>query len=207
MKPIACLLALVSLCAISKAGIEFKGGTSERVLEGIKFQQLVFHDNGRKVTYEQPRGWSYLAEADRLRFTPPDVTQAQAEIDQVPLTAPMVFDEASIKKLQEQVLAGLPSGSQEAKMELEEKSPLKKNDYDTYAVTVSYRLYGQEFRASVLFLNLPDTLVRFRASARKEDFEKINRAFRSSIFSWQWRQAASPSMVAQKAHSAPATPR
>jgi hypothetical protein len=198
MKTIIFIFASVSLCSISRAGIDFKAGTDERTLEGIKFQQLVFRDNTRRVTYEQPRGWSYLADTGRVRFTPPGVTQAQAEIDQLPLAAPMVFDEATTKKLQEQFLAGLPPGSQDAKVELEEKSPLKKNDYDTYGVTVSYRLYGQEFSTSVLYLSLPDTLVRFRATARKVDFEKIHRAFRGSVFSWQWRAPTSPMVAKQE---------
>jgi hypothetical protein len=202
MKPIIFLLSLASLCSISKAGVEFNGGTSERVLEGIKFQQLVFHDNGRKVTYEQPRGWSYVVDTGRIRFTPPGVTQAQAEIDQVPLAVPMVFDEVSTKKLQQQLLAGLPEGNQDAKIVSEEKSPLKKNDFDTYALTVSYRLHGQDFSASVLYLGLPDTLVRFRVTARKADFEKIDRAFRGSVFSWQWREPVSPALMAQKPQAA-----
>ena len=207
MKPIILLLASISLCSIAKAEIDFKEGTDERVLEGIKFQQLVFRDNGRKVTYEQPRGWSYLADNGRIRFTPPGVTQAQAEIDQLPLTAPIAFDEATDKKLREQLLSTLPPGSQDGKVVSEEKTPLKKNDCDTYAVTISYQLYGQEFFTGVLYMNLPDTLVRFRATARKADFEKIHRAFRSSVFSWQWRTTAPSAVLAKKDISAAATSR
>ena len=198
MKSIIFLLLSVSLCSISNAGIDFKGGTDERVLEGIKFEQLVFRDNGRKVTYEQPRGWTYVVDTGRVRFTPPGVSQAQAEIDQVPLAKPIVFDEAAAKKLQEQLLAGLPPGSQNAKVEIEEACPLKKNDYETYGVTISYRLYGQDFLTNVLYLGLPETLVRFRVTARKADFDKIHRAFRGSVFSWQWREPATPTMVAKQ---------
>src|SRR3954466_1857849 len=111
MKTIIFLLASVSLCSISKAGIDFKGGTDERTLEGIKFKQLVFSDNGRKVTYEQPRGWTYVVESARVRLMPPGVSQAQGEIDQMPLTAPIAFDDATTTKLQQQALAGLPSGN------------------------------------------------------------------------------------------------
>jgi hypothetical protein len=198
MKPIILLLVSVSLSSISNAGIDFKGGTDERILEGIKFEQLVFRDNGRKVTYEQPRGWTYVVDTGRVRFTPPGVSQAQAEIDHSPLAKPTVFDEATTKKLQEQLLAGLPPGSQNPKVELEELSPLKKNENDTYGVTISYRLYGQDFLTSVLYLGLPDALVRFRATARKADFDKIHRAFRGSVYSWQWREPATPTMVAKQ---------
>jgi hypothetical protein len=198
MKSFLCSLALVFLCSIAKAGINFNGGTEERTLEGIKFQQLVFRDNGRKVTYEQPRGWSYVAEAGRVRLMPPGVNQAQAEIDQIPLTAPVVFDEPTTRKLQQQALASLPAGNQDAKVEAEEQSPFRKNDCDTYAVTMSYRFHGQDFSSTVLYLNLPDTLVRFRATATKADFEKIQRALRGSILSWQWRTAPPATVTAQK---------
>ena len=198
MKPIVFLLALVSLCSISQAGIDFNGGTAERTLEGIKFTQLVFRDKGRKVTYEQPRGWTYVADAGGVRFVPPGVSQAMAGIDQSPSTAATVFDEETIKKLQQQALAGLPPDSQNAKVELEEKSPLKKDEHDTYAVTLSYRLHGQDFSTSILYLALPDTLVRFRVTARKADFDKIHRAFRGSVFSWQWVNPSSAAKVAQK---------
>ncbi len=40
---------------------------------------------------------------------------------------------------------------------------------------------------SILYLNLPDTQLRFRTLARKEDFEKVHAAFRGSVFSWQWK--------------------
>jgi len=207
MKSIISFLALLILCSVSRAEVNFKGGTTERTLEGLKFEQLVFRDNGRKVTYEQPRGWSYFAESGRIRFTPPGVSQAQADIDQVPLKAPVLFEEATLQKLQQQVVAGLPPAAQNAKVELEEKSPFKKNDCDTYGVTVSYHFQGQDFLTSVLYLNLPDALVRFRATARKADFEKIQRAFRGSILSWQWREPAVAAVAAQKEPSPPAVVR
>jgi hypothetical protein len=207
MKSILPFLALCFVCSVTKAGITFNSGTDERTLEGIKFQQLVFRDNGRKVTYEQPRGWTYVAEAGRVRLTPPGITQAQGEIDQLPLAAPIIFDDASTTKLQQQALAALPPGNQDAKVELEEKSPFKKNDCDTYAVTLSYRLYGQEFSTSFLFLNLPDAVVRFRATAKKPDFENVQRALRASILSWQWRTPPAAAVTAQTAPAMPATTR
>jgi len=207
MKSTLSLLILALLCSITRAAIDFNGGTDERTLEGIRFQQLVFRDNGRKVTYEQPRGWNYVAESGRVRLMPPGVSQAQGEIDQMPLTAPVTFDEGTTQKLRQQALLGLPNGNQNAKVELDEKSPFKKNDCDTYSVTISYQLHGQEFSTTVLYLNLPDTLVRFRATAKKPDFEKIQRALRASVLSWQWRTAPAAAVTAQKAPAVPATTR
>ena len=60
------------------------------------------------------------------------------------------------------------------------------NQNHTYEVIVSYQAFGQEFMMAVIYMNLPDTQVRFRSVARKDDFEKVHTAFRRSLFSWQW---------------------
>jgi len=194
-------LALSSFASLSQAGIDFNGGTTERVLDGIKFPQLVFNENGHRITYEQPRGWTVRQETGRIQFTPPGVTQAQAEIDQSPLPAPLTFDDETIKALQAKALASLPPGSQNGKVESEQKTPVMKKDHDTYVVTLSCKLNGQEFMTDVLYFNLADTLVRFRVTARKGDFDKLFPPFRASVISWQWTEPATKAAVA----SAPKT--
>lgn len=183
------LLLLASvLGAISvQAGIDFTPTTSERELEGMKFKQLNFKDNGRRVTYEQPRGWNYSGGGASIKFTPPELPQAQAEIDQTPLQAPQNLDEETMKALKAQVLASVPKESQNVVLVAEEKNPFRINQKETYSVTVSYAAFGQEFQRSVLFLNLEDAQLRFRVTARKSDFEKVQKAFRGSLFSMQWK--------------------
>jgi hypothetical protein len=168
------------------ASIDFTPSTGERVLEGIVFPQLIFHENGRQITYEQPRGWTYSGGGARIRFTPPEFRQAIAEITQSPLTEPASFDEATIKLLQTQVLASIPPGSQNAVIISEERSPITISGQPTYAVTIGYNLAGQDYRLGVLFVNLKDTRLQFRVIARKEDFDKVNRPFRGSLISLQW---------------------
>lgn len=179
------LLLLVAVSA--KASIDFTPTLGERILDGIKFQQLIFHQDSHKITYEQPRGWKFAGDSQRIRFTPTDVTQAQAEIEQLPLQTPQNFDEATIKRLQEEARAAIPSNCLNVSIVSAEKNPLIVNRLETFEVVVSYQLSGVEFERSVLFLNLPDTQLRFRVTARKQDFEKIHKAFRGSIYSWQWQ--------------------
>jgi len=181
--PLLLMLGAISL----HAAIDFTPGTGERVLAGIKFQQLIFQQDGRKISYEQPRGWKYTGDSLRIAFTPPNVPQAQAEIDQSPLPAPQNFDEATMKKLQENVLAAVPPDSQNVTLVSVEKNPLMINQRETFEVIITYQTSGTEFERSVLFLNLPDTQLRFRVTARKQDFEKVHKAFRGSIYSWQWQ--------------------
>lgn len=185
MKFLGLVIGLISI-ASTQAGIDFTPTISERELAGIKFKQLNFKHNGRVVTYEQPKGWKYSGGGNSLKLNPPDVAQADAEIDQVRLEAPQKLDEETVKALQAQVLASVPKDSQNVTLVSEEKNPFRINQHETYAITISYVAFGQEFQRWVLFLNLPDTQVRFRFTARKADFDKGQKAFRASLFSWKW---------------------
>lgn len=179
-------LLLALLVATAQASVDLTPIPGERVLAGIKFQQLIFQEKGRKITYEQPRGWKYSGGGASIKFSPPELANAEAEIDQTPLQAPQNFDEKTMKALEEQVLSSVPANSQNAALVGTEKNPVTVNRHETFEVVVAYQISGVEFQRSVLFLNLPDTQLRFRVTARKQDFEKIHKAFRGSIYSWQW---------------------
>ena len=192
IKNFSCLLRWLGLALTvyvslrAGAAIDFTPTTGERVLEGIVFKQLVFHENGHAITYEQPRGWQYSGEAARIRFTPPDFRQAQAEIVQAPLAQPQSFDDSTRKNLQAQVVGSVPPGSQNGVIIAEEQNPLTINGKQTYAVTVGYVLSGQDYLLSVIFANLDKTQLQFRIVARKKDFDQVTRLFRGSLFSLQW---------------------
>jgi hypothetical protein len=178
------LIALPSF--LQAASIDFSVTTTERTLEGIKFTLLNFHDNGKRISYQQPRGWTYSGDAQRIKFTPPNLTGAQAEIEQTPLPEPAPLDETMIKELHQKALASVPPGSQKVTILEEEKNPLTISGHETYSVTVGFEAFGHEFRKSVLYLNLPDKQVRFCTTARKQDFDKVHKGFRASLYSWQW---------------------
>lgn len=167
--------------------MDFTPTNGERVLEGIVFKQLLFHQEGHTVSYEPPRGWTCTGETRSLKLTPPNVSQARATMEQAPLPAPQIFDDATTKQLQQQVLASAPEGAQNATLVSEEKNPLRINRQETYAVTIAYSFYGQDYELSVLFANLTDTQLRFRTVARKADFEQVQRAFRASLFTLAWQ--------------------
>ena len=79
------------------------------------------------------------------------MSQARAEIEQSPLPVPQVFDEPTMKALQEKVLASVPKGSQDVTLVSEQKDPVTLNGHETYEVTVAYKFYGQDFQISVLY--------------------------------------------------------
>ena len=122
-----------------------------------------------------------------MKLNPPNVSQAQATMEQSPLAAPQILDEPTLKQLQQTALASVPGGAQKVALVSEERSPLRINQQETYEVTVSYQFFGQDYELSVLFANLADTQLRFRTVARKADFEKVHREFRASLFTLSWQ--------------------
>jgi hypothetical protein len=171
----------------ARAGIDFTPTGGERTLEGIVFKQILFHQDGHTIAYEQPRDWTFTGDTGAMKLTPPNVSQARATIEQSPLSAPQILDEKTTVQLRQQVLASVPNEAQNVALVSEEKNPLRINQRDTYAVTVTYNFYGQDYELSVLFANLADTQLRFRTVARQADFEKVHRAFRASLFTLSWQ--------------------
>ena len=186
MKRASALLGIsFAMLTAASAAIDFTPAPGERELNGIKFPQLIFNDSGRQVIYERPRGWTYSGGGSSIKFFPPQVGQAEGEIQQLPLKAPQIFDEPTVTALQNQTLAAVPSGSTDVALVSEQKDPIMVNGNHTYEVVVGYRYYGQDYQLSILFINLPDLQLRMRTIAKKDDFDKVHKAFRSSAVSFQ----------------------
>ncbi len=183
-------LLLPALCpglvTSAAAAIDFTPTVTQRTLEGAVFQQLIFHDGQRKVAYEQPRGWNFVGSGASIRFTPPDVTQAQARIDQTPLPQPETFDEATIKLLQGRALTFVPPNAQGVAFVGDERNPIAINGQPTYEVTLQYQFYGEQYEMSMLFADLAQVRLRCQVIAKKKDFAKIHMLFRASLCSLQW---------------------
>jgi hypothetical protein len=185
-----------------RAGVDLTPSVTEYVAEGMKFQQLAFKDDKRRVEYEPPRGWSFDGSANQLHLKPPQKNFAEATITAVPLSKPQPQDENTIKLLEQQVIAGLPFGSQFAKIEETIANPVLLCGNASVGVIVSYQAAGEKFLRSVLFVNLRDTQLIFRLTARKDDFQSLHREFKGSIFSWHWIESdQAPPEVAKTAGS------
>ncbi len=166
--------------------IDFTPTKGQRVLENVAFPQLIFHQDGHSITYEPPRNWTFTSSATQLKLTP-NISQAQATIEQVALSGPQLFDEAAVVPLRQVVLGSIPGDAKEAKVVAEEQNPVPINRQPSYAITVNYNYYGQDYMVSIFFANLGDTQLRARLVARKTDFEGLQRAFRGSLFSLHWQ--------------------
>ena len=107
------------------------------------------------------------------------------------------FDEVAVKALEQQVLAGLPAGSQGATVVSRQENIILLYQNLSYQFVVSYQALGQIFYRSVIFVNCPDQQLVFRFSAPKAVFDNLNRSFRQSLYSWTWAEPSKTAAIAQ----------
>ncbi len=181
--------------AFAKAEIDFTPAVSEYIAEGTKFQQLTFVHGKQKIEYELPLGWSFESSPTQLRLKPPKKMLAEAVINATPLIKPQPLDQSAAEALKQQLIASLPPGSQFVTIERELQNVVALGYNSGVDVTVSYQMMGEKFLRSALFVNLPDTQLTFRFTARKGDFEPLQRDFRMSIGSWHWLGSDTPTQA------------
>jgi hypothetical protein len=181
---IAC--ACLFLASSAYADLQFVPHPSTYELDGVKFEQVVFADGNKEVTYGPPRGWDYSGSASKLTMHPKDKPQAEATVIKLPLPEPMTFDdEETLKKLTNEALASVPAGSTQVELLSQEKNSVLIDRKETFLVTMSYTFYGETYGRSVMFLNRGKEQVRFQFVARMADFKELQQAFHRSHFTWQ----------------------
>jgi hypothetical protein len=185
----------------AKAGIDLTPTVNEYIAEGAKFQQLTFAHGRQKIEYELPLGWSFEGSSTELRLKPPKKTFAEAVINAAPLTKPQPLDQSAVDAFKQQLIASLPPGSQFVTIERELQNVVALGSYNAVDITMSYQVMGEKFLRSCLFVNLPDTQLIFRFTARKDDFEPLQRDFRMSIGSWHWLGPDTPAQATATANS------
>ena len=180
-------LVLATLVALSTAQAELQLAPSvvEYELEGVKLKELAFADGGKTATYQPPHGWDYFGSENQLTLHPPAKPQAEASISKVALTGPVSFDEASLQALTSAALALAPKESSAVTVIAQQKDPVRVSGKETFEVIFSYKLLGQTFNRSVIFLNREREQMRFQLVAREADFKELQRAFQSSLCTWQ----------------------
>ena len=184
-------ILIISLWALlmassAKGGIDFTPAVMEYVALGMKHQQIRFKHDKRIIEFEPPSGWKFDGSPDRIRLAPPQKNFAEAFITATPLSKPQSLDENTLKLLEEPALAGLPVGSQFAKVEEEIPNSVLVGGNGSFEIILSYQSMGEKFWRSVLVVNLPDTQLKFRLTAKKDDFQSLRREFKASILSWHW---------------------
>ena len=181
------VLILTSLLVASaRADLQLTPRVADYELGGVKFKQLVFSDgSGKDITYSPPTGWEYSGTATKLTLRPPKEAQAEAAVTKVTLSQPGVFDDESLKKITDEALASVPSGSTNVTLVSQQKNPLMIDKRETFLVTIAYTFYGGNYRRSIMVLNRGKEQVRFELVSRETDFEDLQKAFLGSHFTWQ----------------------
>lgn len=180
------VIIAVAIAVRAEAQLSLMPTISERVQEGIHFPQLCFSDGGKKVTYEQPRGWTYIAESKKVILRPPNKSGSRAEIEVgFPIT-PAEFDEEGVKQLKAMFLRLVPKDSEKIEIVGEHKNPVLINGHESYEFIVAFITYGQYCRMSVLFANLPREQIRCKVIANSDDFEETHQRFMESLYGLQW---------------------
>jgi hypothetical protein len=180
---IAVLALLIPVAG--RAELDLSPQLSHYELEGIKFPQLAFKDGTKKVTYAPPRGWRYSGNATKLTLQPPDIAQAEATITKVPLRQPSTMSDEGMKALVAEALNLVHGGSTEVTVVAQEKNAFPADGRETFLVTVTYALYGENYARSYLFLNRETDQIRFQFVCRASEFKALQKAFFNSLFSWQ----------------------
>jgi hypothetical protein len=180
------VLAIFTLAARAQAQLSLTPTISERTQEGVVFKQLQFSDSGKKVTYEQPRGWTYSVQnKQKISFFPPDQKQTRAEIEAGYPLSPTQLDEEGVKQLKSTFISLIPKDSEQIEVS-EKKNPLLINGRESYEFTATFVNYGQRYRMSVLFANLEHEQLRCKVIATPADFEQAHRRFIESLYGLQW---------------------
>jgi hypothetical protein len=168
-----------------QAELRFTFQLQETDLDGVKLRQLVFLDGDKQVKYAPPRGWQYFGGEDQLRLLPPAGQPGEAVISRTKLTQPQVFDNATAKRLTDEVIASLPNGAKRVSVVLLEKNRLLIEQKETFLIVLNFELYGTPQGRSVMFLNREDEQIRFQLTCPQKNFTDLQKQFLGSQFSWQ----------------------
>ncbi len=102
---------LISTAGLAYADLDLTPRQQEYELEGVKLHQLVFADGDTTLPTAPPRNWEYSGNGNRFVLHPTTESAAEAEITASKVARAESFDEASIKRLTDEVLASVPRGA------------------------------------------------------------------------------------------------
>lgn len=182
----AFLFSLVLAIDSASGQIDFTPEVREYTAEGFTHRKVTFKNDKGIVTFAPPDRWTIRGDKERLRLSPPENNFVEAAVQTASLPAPLAFDEAGLKALEQQVMRELPGGAQSTQVMKRTENAVVIGPHLNFEFVVSYQALGYTFHRSVIFVNSPDQPLVFKFTAPKADFEKCAGEFRRSVSSWQW---------------------
>jgi hypothetical protein len=188
---ISILLFLAFTMRAASAAIDLTPTVAEYSSQGFTYRRVTLKQDAGTITFVPPDNWEVRGGKDRLQLQPPNKPLVEATITATTLPAPRPFDEATVRALEQQILAEAPPGSQPQVLSREE-NPIAMGQYLSLEVVISYHALGRIFQKSVIFVHAANTQLIFRFTAPREDFAMLNSSFRRCIGSWQWIEPPTP---------------
>jgi hypothetical protein len=185
VSPVRFVVPLLLAASCARAELHFTFQSQDSDLDGVKLHQLVFSDGDRQVKYAPPRDWQYFGDENRLRLVPPRGQTGEATVTRTKLQQPQKFDEVTMKRLAEEVIASAPPGARRVSMVSQEKDHLLIEGKETFLVVVKFELYGMTQMRSVMFLNRETDQIRFQLTCPEPSFAQLEKQFLASHFTWQ----------------------
>lgn len=185
-------LLVGSTILTAEAAVDLTPTVSDHVEEGIPYKILTFKQPNGSITFIPPARWAFRGSSDRLVLTPPEKSFAEGVIQAVSPAAAQAFDEPRVRALEQQVLGGLPPGSQLLEVLSRDQNPVQLNGNQSFGLLVAYDALGRKFHRNVIFVNTPETQYVFRFTAEKAEFDALNAVFRRAVISWRWISALPP---------------
>ena len=180
------LFALGLLLPIARiTAMDFTPHYAETVQDGFSVKRLYFLDQARRVYLSVPNGWQVAGDPQRGTLTPKDLGQAAVILENSPLNPKTPFTGEGLEVYRKTAYGLVPPGATDVHTDIERQGEVVINGWASFEMAFTYNFYGQTFSSSVLFINLDkEKQIRFRVSARKENFEKLYPQARSTLASW-----------------------
>jgi hypothetical protein len=155
------LLPLVAAHALDFTPLEVKERT-----EGGMSTYLEFRDGRNRLTYTPPRGWEYRGDAVSFRLAPPDFAGVEIDFRTQALGAPLTASEENLAAFEAFAREALPSGATKVENVVAAFNPIEIDGRKTVEVMLSYSYFGQNLKASCLYVVRECAPVRFRVDSR-----------------------------------------
>jgi hypothetical protein len=176
---------LIFIPIVGATAMDFTPHYAETEQDGFSVKRLYFLDQARRVYLSVPNGWQVAGDPQRGTLTPKDLGQATVILENSPLNAKTPFTGESLEVYRKTAYGLVPPGATDVHTDFERQGEVVINGWTSFEMAFTYNFYGQTFSSSVLFINLDkEKQIRFRVSARKENFEKLYPQARSTLASW-----------------------
>jgi len=175
-------LLLFGACS-ARADLDLTPSEATATLEQIKYRNIVFHDDGKAITYSAPRGWTCTGSHNSAAFSIPEHPQARAYIRSAPHLRVPAFDDKAAKLFHDNPgLLQLPKGAKDVNITGVTVNPFVIDSHATLEVQVTYSFFGQSCARSILLADRKGAEVSFVLDCLGPDFKVLYPKFRASLF-------------------------